>query len=207
MEAIPTSLAGVLLLRPTVRSDHRGAVSFVWNATEWAALGLPVEFALENHITSRQWALRGIHRQVSVPQGKLVRCLAGSVFDVAVDLRPESPAFGRWTGSQLRAEAGDALWVPPGFGHGILALTEGALISIQATAPAVAGDERTLAWNDTEVGVNWPIPVGVSPVLSARDSAGDSLEEFLLHDAPALARDDDGGADAWSGHASRLRGD
>jgi dTDP-4-dehydrorhamnose 3,5-epimerase len=144
----------------------------------WAGAGLPATFLLENHITSRQWVLRGIHRQMSAPQGKLVRCLIGRVFDVAVDLRPESTRFGRWVGRELTGQGGDALWVPPGFGHGMLALTEGAVISIQATAPAVPGDEATLSWDDPEVGILWPLSRSGRPILSARDRSGDCLASF-----------------------------
>jgi dTDP-4-dehydrorhamnose 3,5-epimerase len=179
MELIGTELPGVLLARPVARADDRGEIRFVWNAEVWTGAGLPATFLLENHITSRRWALRGIHRQMSAPQGKLVRCLVGRVFDVAVDLRPQSTHFGRWVGHELTGQGGDALWVPPGFGHGMLALTEGAVISIQATAPAIPGDERTLSWDDPEVGIPWPLPQSGRPILSSRDRSGDRLASFL----------------------------
>lgn len=178
MELIATELAEVLLVRPVSRTDDRGEVRFVWNAVAWSCAGLPAMFMLENHITSHQWVLRGVHRQISVPQGKFVRCLIGRVFDVAVDLRQESASFGRWAGRELDAPGGEALWIPPGFGHALLAMTEGAVISIQATAPSVPGDERTLAWDDRDVGVTWPLPPGLQPVLSARDQAGEPLASF-----------------------------
>lgn len=178
MELIETELAEVLLVRPMPRADDRGEVRFVWNAAAWSGAGLPAVFALENHITSRQWVLRGVHRQMAAPQGKLVRCLVGRVFDVAVDLRPESAHFGRWVGRELDAPGGGALWVPPGFGHGLLALTDGAVVSIQATAPAVPGDERTLAWDDRDVGVIWPLLSGCRPMLNARDHRGERLASF-----------------------------
>ena len=178
MELLPTQLPGVVIVRPTVRQDERGSVLFVWNCEPWLAAGLPAEFSLENHLASRQWVLRGIHRQMARPQGKLVRCLSGRVFDVAVDLRPEAPTFGHWTGRELYSRTGEALWIPPGFGHGMLALTEGAVLSIQASAPALPGDERTLAWDDPMVGVNWPLPLGQRPLLSVRDSSGEELADF-----------------------------
>jgi len=184
MELITTELPEVLLVRPTVRSDDRGEVRFLWNAAGWSGAGLQETFVLENHIFSRQWVLRGVHRQMSVPQGKLVRCLMGRVFDVAVDLRQESASFGRWVGRELAARGGEALWVPPGFGHGLLALTEGAVISIQATAPPILGDERTLAWDDPDVGVIWPLPPGCQPVLSVRDQRGERLTSFQSPDPP-----------------------
>jgi dTDP-4-dehydrorhamnose 3,5-epimerase len=185
MELIATELAEVLFVRPVARTDDRGEVRFVWNEVEWSRAGLPSVFMLENHITSRQWVLRGVHRQMSVPQGKLVRCLIGRVFDVAVDLRQESASFGRWVGRELGARGGEALWIPPGFGHGLLALTEGAVISIQATAASVLGDERTLAWDDRDVGVGWPLPSGLQPVLSARDQNGAPLASFRQPDRSA----------------------
>jgi dTDP-4-dehydrorhamnose 3,5-epimerase len=178
MELIRTEIPEVLLVRGPVHSDERGTVQFVWTAPQGRDAGLPTVFHLENHITSRRWVLRGIHRQMTVPQGKLVRGLVGRVFDVAVDLRPGSPSFGRWVGRELEGGRGEALWVPPGFGHGMLALTEGATISIQASAPALAGDERTLAWDDPVVGVSWPLPAGLAPVLSPRDSRGEAVEAF-----------------------------
>lgn len=168
----------MVVVRPTIRHDGRGSVLFVWNREAWLAAGLPAEFALENHLVSRQWVLRGIHRQMARPQGKLVRCLSGRVFDVAVDLRPEAPTFGHWTGRELDSRSGEALWIPPCFGHGMLALTESAVLSIQASAPAVPGDERTLAWDDLTVGIAWPLPTGQPPVLSDRDQNGASLHSF-----------------------------
>jgi dTDP-4-dehydrorhamnose 3,5-epimerase len=177
MQLLVTELPDVLVVRPTTRTDERGVVRFAWNSAMWQQAGLP-SFVLENHITSRQWVLRGIHRQMRTPQGKLVRCLAGRVFDVAVDLRPGSPSFARWVGRELESEHGDALWVPPGFGHGLLALSSDAVISIQATAAAVPGDERTLRWNDPVVGINWPLPAGLSPLTNVRDSSGESLDAF-----------------------------
>jgi dTDP-4-dehydrorhamnose 3,5-epimerase len=178
MELLPTQLPGVFIVRPQIRQDMRGSVLFVWNRDTWLAAGLPATFVLENHLISHQWVLRGIHRQMARPQGKLVRCLSGRVFDVAVDLRPDAATFGHWTGRELDSATGEALWIPPGFGHGMLALTEGAVLSIQASAPAVPGDERTLAWNDLTVGVEWPLPTGQAPVLSDRDRTGASLPSF-----------------------------
>jgi dTDP-4-dehydrorhamnose 3,5-epimerase len=178
MELVATELPDVLVVRPTLRTDGRGAVRFVWDAPGWSAARLPATFVLENHLISHQWVLRGIHRQVTQPQGKLVRCLGGRVFDVAVDLRRGSPTFARWVGRELDAVTGEALWVPPGFGHGMLALTEGAVISIQASAAAVPGDERTLAWDDPTVAVCWPLAAGRRPILSARDQQGCAVGDF-----------------------------
>ena len=178
MELLPTELPDVLVVRPTLRHDDRGSVRFVWNSGAWSDAGLPTQFSLENHLISHQWVLRGIHRQMNQPQGKLVRCLAGRVFDVAVDLRAGAATFGHWVGRELDASSGESLWVPPGFGHGMLALTEGAVLSIQASAPAQPGDERTLAWDDPMVGVKWPLPPGQQPLLSVRDSAGKELAGF-----------------------------
>jgi dTDP-4-dehydrorhamnose 3,5-epimerase len=178
VELLPTELPDVLVVRPTVRHDERGSVRFVWNSGAWSDAGLTPQFSLESHLISHQWVLRGIHRQMNQPQGKLVRCLVGRVFDVAVDLRANAPTFGRWVGYELDADSGKSLWVPPGFGHGVLALSEGAVLSIQASVPALAGDERTLAWDDPAVGVKWPLPPGRQPVLSARDRSGEELAAF-----------------------------
>lgn len=178
MELLPTRLPEVLLLRPTVRVDARGSVRFAWNRETWLAAGLPAEFCLENHLVSSRWVLRGIHRQMTRAQGKLVRCLGGRVFDVAVDLRRDSPTFGGWVGCTLDSQVGDAFWIPRGFGHGMLALTEGAVLSIQATDPALPGDEQTLAWDDPGVGVEWPLPSGQRPILSERDRCGAPLSSF-----------------------------
>lgn len=161
-----------------IRQDERGSVRFVWNREAWLTAGFPAEFSLENHIVSRRWVLRGIHRQMARPQGKLVRCLAGRVFDVAVDLRPEAPTFGNWVGCVLESCSGEALWIPPGFGHGMLALTEGAVLSIHASAPALQGDERTLAWDDPAAGIAWPLPPDQPPILSDRDQEGAALSSF-----------------------------
>ena len=167
------------MVSPTIRSDARGSVRFVWDARIWDVRGLPSLLAFETHIESRQWSLRGLHCQFSVPQGKLVRCLSGLVFDVAVDLRPNSQSFGVWVARELRGDSGIALWIPPGFGHGILALSsEGALVSIQSSAAPALGEERTLAWDDPETAIAWPLPAGVRPTLSERDSAGEPLQSF-----------------------------
>jgi dTDP-4-dehydrorhamnose 3,5-epimerase len=180
MELVSTPLPELLIVRPTVRSDHRGCVRFAWNEAAWSTGGLPQLLALENHLVSRQWVLRGIHRQMTRPQGKLVRCLAGRIFDVAVDLRAGTTTFGRWFGHELDANSGEALWVPPGFGHGMLAMTDNAVLSIQASSPAVPGDERTLAYDDPDVGVQWPLPAGEDPILSERDRTGERLRAFDL---------------------------
>lgn len=179
MELFPADLEGVLIVRPTVCHDERGAVRFMWNADAWASAGLPPLMATENHIVSHRWVLRGIHRQLTAPQGKLVRAISGRAFDVAVDLRRSSPTFGRWVGCTLDANDGDALWLPPGFGHGFLALSASTVVAIQASAPAVPGDEATLAWNDPSVGVEWPLPAGVTPFTNARDAAGAAVGHFL----------------------------
>lgn len=179
MELIRTDLDGVLIVRPTVRHDERGSVCFMWNADTWGSAGLPRMMAVENHIISHQWVLRGVHRQLTAPQGKLVRALSGCVFDVAVDLRRWSPTFGRWVGHTLDANTGDALWLAPGFGHGFLSLSDGSVVSIQASSPAVPGDEATLAWNEPTVGIQWPLPAGRAPITNSRDEAGAPIHDFL----------------------------
>jgi dTDP-4-dehydrorhamnose 3,5-epimerase len=173
-----TNIDSVLLVRPIVRTDFRGSVSFVWNSEVWASAGLPSLMAQENHITSHQWVLRGVHVNTRSSQGKLVRCSVGRIVDVAVDLRRESRTFGHSVIRELEGESGQALWIPPRFGHGVLALSERAVFSIQASVLGRPEDERTLAWDDASTAIHWPLPDGVRPVISPRDAVGQSLDEF-----------------------------
>lgn len=186
MNRIETGLPGVLLLEPEVFADARGLFLESWNARAFQqATGLTTGFVQDNHSRSRRGVLRGLHYQLGVPQGKLVRVARGEIFDVAVDLRRESPSAGRWTGVRLSGDNHRQLWVPPGFAHGFLVLSEQADVLYKTTAYYDPALERTLAWDDPGVGIEWPLD-GANPVLSARDAAGDPLAASLID--PAAVR-------------------
>jgi dTDP-4-dehydrorhamnose 3,5-epimerase len=166
------AIADVLLLRPKIYGDQRGFFLESWNRKKFAELGLDFDFVQDNHSRSAQHILRGLHYQVQNTQGKLVRVTSGSVFDVTVDMRRSSATFGRWVGVKLSAENHHMLWVPPGFAHGFLVLSESADFQYKCTDFYSPAHERSLAWNDPDVGIEWPLPKGASPLLSAKDAAG-----------------------------------
>jgi dTDP-4-dehydrorhamnose 3,5-epimerase len=172
-----TPLKDVMLIEPQVFGDARGFFLETWQIEKFAAAGIDANFVQDNHSRSGQWTLRGLHFQVAHTQGKLVRVTSGSVFDVMVDLRRSSPSFGRWWGVELSAENHRMLWVPPGLAHGILITSETADFLYKCTDLYSPPDERTLAWNDPAVGVQWPLPPGVAPKLSPKDAQGQSLAE------------------------------
>ena len=176
MKATPLAIPDVLLLEPNVFTDERGFFfeSFNHAAFERAA-GHPVNFVQDNHSSSRQHVLRGLHYQVHQPQGKLVRVVVGEVFDVAVDLRRSSRTFGRWVGARLSARNKQQLWVPEGFAHGFVVLSEHAEFLYKTTAYYAPQYERCLAWNDPAVGIQWPIE---QPILSGKDQSGKTLQEL-----------------------------
>ena len=175
MQIVDTALPGVRLIEPTVHGDERGFFLESWNRAACEAAGLPGEFVQDNHSRSAGGVLRGLHFQIRRPQGKLVRVTRGAVFDVAVDLRRGSPAFGRWTGVTLSAENHRQLWVPAGFAHGFLVLTESADFQYKCTDYYAPEHERSLAWNDPAVGIEWPLAPGDEPRLSAKDAAAPTL--------------------------------
>jgi dTDP-4-dehydrorhamnose 3,5-epimerase len=169
----PTALPGVVLVEPDVHRDERGFFLEVFHRTRWAEQGgLDLDFVQDNHSRSRRGTLRGLHAQIETPQGKLVRCPRGALFDVAVDVRRGSPTFGRWVGYELSEENFRLLWIPPGFLHGFCALSEIAELSYKCTGPYDPAAEITVAWNDPEIGIAWPV---AEPVLSARDAAAPPL--------------------------------
>jgi dTDP-4-dehydrorhamnose 3,5-epimerase len=173
MQVIATPLPGVLHLRPRVFGDARGFFTESWNARTMAEAGLDIAFVQDNHSRSARGVLRGLHYQLSNPQGKLVRVARGAVFDVAVDLRRTSPHFGQWWGTTLSDETLDMLWIPPGFGHGFLTLTDTADFLYKVTTPYDAASDRSLAWNDPAIGIDWPLDG--TPLLSAKDQAAPRL--------------------------------
>jgi dTDP-4-dehydrorhamnose 3,5-epimerase len=176
MQVIATALDGVKLIQPKVFADSRGFFLESWNAAAFAAAGLPASFVQDNHSRSAQYTLRGLHYQVRTPQGKLVRCTSGEIYDVVVDLRPESATFGKWIAEVLSAQGHRMLWIPPGFAHGFLVLTPSAEMQYKVTTPWSPPDERVIRWDDPALGVSWPLPAGQAPVLSARDAAAPPFE-------------------------------
>lgn len=181
MKVIPTALPEVLILEPKVFGDERGFFMESWNARTFAeATGLDVTFVQDNHSRSAKHVLRGIHYQVVKPQGKLVRVVSGAVFDVAVDLRRSSPSFGRWVGIELSAENKRQLWVPPGFGHAFLVLSDYADFLYKTTGYWIAQHDRSLRWNDPTVAVQWPL-AGALPQLAAKDAAAPLLTEAEVY--------------------------
>jgi len=175
-EALPTSLPEVLLLKPKVFGDPRGFFFESFNAREFeAATGLERTFVQDNHSLSSNGVLRGLHYQIEHPQGKLVRVARGEVFDVAVDLRRSSPNFGRWFGVVLSSENKLQLWIPEGFAHGFLVLSESAEFLYKTTDCWYAEHERSLIWNDQATGIEWPLIT--PPIVAKKDEAGKRIGE------------------------------
>ena len=172
MKITPCAIADVLLLEPRVFGDDRGFFYESFNQRAFQeATGLDLQFVQDNHSRSARHVLRGLHYQVVQPQGKLVRVVAGEVFDVAVDIRPDSPTCGRWVGEILSAGNKRQLWVPPGLAHGFLVLSETADFLYKTTDYYAPAHERCIAWNDPLLAIDWPLN-GQAPVLSAKDMAG-----------------------------------
>jgi dTDP-4-dehydrorhamnose 3,5-epimerase len=167
----PTELPDVILIEPAVFEDARGFFMETWHAEKFRAAGLDRAFVQDNHSGSVRNALRGLHYQLGRPQGKLVRVVVGEIFDVAVDLRRSSPTFGRWTGMALSAANRRQLWVPEGFAHGYYVASERAEVIYKCTDVYVPEEERTLRWDDPDVGVEWPLGAE-PPVVSAKDAKG-----------------------------------
>jgi dTDP-4-dehydrorhamnose 3,5-epimerase len=166
-----TDVRDVLLVEPDVHGDDRGFFFEVWRADRYADAGIDARFIQENHSRSRQWTVRGLHYQVERPQGKLIRAVSGSVFDVAVDLRRSSPTFGRWTGADLSSDNRRQLWIPPGCAHGFVVTSTSADIAYLCTELYAPPLERTVQWDDPQLDIRWPL-AGELPILSAKDRAG-----------------------------------
>ncbi len=175
MEFIPTRLPEVVLIKPKVFGDARGYFLESWSQPKFAAAGIHAQFVQDNHSYSSQWILRGMHYQIQNTQGKLLRVSRGAVYDVAVDVRRSSPNFGKWVGMELSDTNHHMLWVPPGFAHGFLALTDNVDFLYKCTDVYAPQHERALRWNDPAVGIEWPIPAGVQPQLAARDAQAPDL--------------------------------
>ena len=183
MKVTPTALPEVLLIEPQVFGDARGFFMESWNEARFnAALGHDVHFVQDNHSRSSRGVLRGLHYQLDPhPQGKLVRCVSGAVFDVAVDLRRSSPNFGRWVGYELSADNQRQLWIPPGFAHGFMVLSETADFLYKTSGRYAPACEGAVRWDDPAVGIAWPLD-GVTPRLSAKDEAAPLLADARTFD-------------------------
>ena len=180
-QVIETALSSVLVLEPTVYGDERGFFFESFNQRDFRqATGLEVQFVQDNHSKSSRGVLRGLHYQIERPQGKLVRVTQGRVFDVCVDLRRRSPHFGKWFGFELSAENKRQIWIPPGFAHGFLVMSDMAEFLYKTTEYWYPEHERTLRWNDPRVGIDWPL--SGAPLLASKDLEGKLLEQADLFD-------------------------
>jgi dTDP-4-dehydrorhamnose 3,5-epimerase len=177
MKFTPLSIPDVIQIEPRVFHDARGFFMETFQADDFAAAGIPAGFVQDNHSNSHQWVLRGLHYQVRHVQGKLLRVVNGETFNVAVDLRRSSPFFGQWTATRLSAENKLQLWIPPGFAHGFLALSEPADLLYSVTDRYAPLWERTILWNDPDLKIAWPLTADTLPILSAKDSSGKPFRE------------------------------
>ncbi len=171
-----TAIAEVKLIEPKVFGDERGFFLESWNQNAFDAAGITARFVQDNHSRSARGVLRGLHYQMNPAQGKLVRVVAGAVFDVAVDMRKSSPTFGQWVGYELSAQNHRMLWVPQGFAHGFLTLEDGTDFLYKCTDFYAPASEHCLAWDDPAVGVDWPLD-GMTPLVSAKDQVGKALAD------------------------------
>jgi dTDP-4-dehydrorhamnose 3,5-epimerase len=170
MQFEPTRLPEIVLIKARVFGDVRGYFFETWQARDFEAAGIDARFVQDNHSHSTRHTLRGLHFQINQPQGKLVRVARGAVFDVAVDIRRSSPRFGQWVGVELSDVNHHMLWVPPGFAHGYLALSEEIDFLYKCTDFYAPEHERAIRWDDPAVGVRWPLPNGTAPILSGKDA-------------------------------------
>lgn len=187
MRFAPKELRGVVVIEPDVHRDARGFFLESFHAEKYSQAGLPATFAQDNHSLSIRGTLRGLHFQRQTPQGKLVRVIRGEIWDVAVDIRPESPTFGRWTAETLSAQNFRQLYIPPGFAHGFCVLSDIAEVQYKCTTPYDPLDEAGIAYDDPELGISWPVQ---DPILSIRDSHhGFLIDLGLQAHSPPSSRD------------------
>lgn len=191
MKITETALEGVLLIEPAVHGDHRGFFLETYHRDKYRENGLDVTFVQDNHSKSSQGILRGLHAQLRKPQGKLVRAIEGEIFDVAVDMRRGSPTFGQWVGELLSAENFRQLYIPPDFLHGFYVVSDVAQVEYKCTDVYDPGHELGVAWDDPDIGIEWPLPNGeggraVPPVLSTKDADAPRLRE-IVEQLPAYA--------------------
>lgn len=172
MEVVTTSVQDVKIIQPRVFGDNRGFFMETFRDNEFREKVANITFVQDNHSRSVKGVLRGLHYQIQKPQGKLVRVIAGEVFDVVVDIRQHSPDFGKWVGAVLSAENKKMLWVPPGFAHGFYVLSDSAEFVYKCSDYYAPEYERAILWNDPDIGIEWPLPGSASPLLSSKDMAG-----------------------------------
>jgi dTDP-4-dehydrorhamnose 3,5-epimerase len=177
MNFVQTPIPDVIIIEPDVFRDDRGFFLETWHYRKFAEGGIDAQFVQDNHSRSSRYALRGLHYQIQQSQGKLIRVVEGSIFDVVVDLRQSSPAFGKWYGHVLSSENMFQLWCPPGFAHGFLVTSDYADVCYKCTDYYAQEHERTLRWDDEAVGIEWPLGDGGKPILSEKDRKGKLLGE------------------------------
>ncbi len=180
MQFIQTNIPDILLIEPRVFGDERGFFMETYRASDFRAAGIATKFVQDNHSGSRQGTLRGLHYQIRQAQGKLVRVILGEIYDVAVDLRRSSLTFGQWEGAHLSAQNKRQIWIPPGFAHGFYVLSDWAEIVYKTTNYYAPEWERTLLWNDPEIGIDWPLLDDRPPILSKKDTQGMPLDKTEL---------------------------
>ena len=182
MNFFPTVIPEVIRVEPRVFDDARGFFMETFRSDQAVSAGISSNFVQDNHSGTRRNILRGLHYQIRQAQGKLVRAVSGEIFDVAVDLRRSSSSFGPWTGEILSADNKRMLWIPPGFAHGFYVLSDWAEVLYKTTEYYSPEWERTLLWNDPKVGIHWPIPTGVEPILSSKDASGARLADAEVYE-------------------------
>ncbi len=171
MQFVETTLPGVIRIVPSVHGDDRGFFMETWQAKRFQDAGIEADFVQDNFSQSSKGTLRGLHYQIQQPQGKLVRVVSGEVLDVAVDIRKSSPHFGQWVGEVLSADNKHLLWVPPGFAHGFLVLSDTAEFEYKCSDYYAPQFERSIRWDDPDIAIDWPLAAGEQPVLSGKDEA------------------------------------
>ncbi|MEG3842079.1 dTDP-4-dehydrorhamnose 3,5-epimerase [Microcoleus sp. herbarium14] len=177
MNVVSTEIPEVLIIEPKIFGDDRGFFFESFNHQVFAEkTGVTADFVQDNHSKSSKNVLRGLHYQMQQPQGKLLRVVAGEIFDVAVDIRQSSPTFGQWVGCLLSAKNKQQIWVPAGFAHGFLVVSETAEVLYKTTDYYAPAHERCILWNDPDLAIDWPLLDGAQPILSAKDQAGQTLK-------------------------------
>ncbi len=182
MNFLPTAISDIIIVEPQVFGDARGFFMETYHQAKFHAGGITAEFVQDNHSGSRGGILRGLHYQIRHPQGKLVRVVVGRVFDVAVDIRRSSPTFGKWVGVELSAENKRQMWIPEGFAHGFYVLSEWAEVLYKATALYAPEWDRSIRWDDPDLGITWPLLGGQPPHLSQKDANAPFLRDADLYE-------------------------
>lgn len=177
MKFTRTAIGDVVVIDPVIHEDARGFLMETWQERRYQEAGIDARFVQDVHSRSSRNTLRGLHYQIGRPQGKLIRVVRGEVYDVAVDVRRSSSTYGQWVGEYLSAENRRLIWIPPGFAHGFLVLSDSADFEYRMTDYYAPGEERTILWDDPDIGIDWPLPEGSEPLLSAKDLAGVAFRE------------------------------